>query len=674
MARPDASVDGRRVVDRRALKALIQQMSRAFRDSRGGGIMERFEDVSKLLFTKIVDEREAAGRWNGCPAKGDAEYCWRPGDTERVVYERARSVWQRAVSAYPAVFSGPRARFPRDTVAVARIASILQSVNLSDTPNDVKGSVYEELLRNTFEKNENQQYFTPRHIVDFIVRLCSPDATTATCDPASGSGGFLVGALAHVQARGDDGGTFAATVRGADVDERMAWVARINMLMHGGDPRSISCLPGAGSLAPLPRVCSALPPDSFDLVLTNPPFGSDLSDRDALNTFTTGKGRSSRRRGVLFVERCLRLLKPGGRLGIVLDDSVLNLPANDDIRVLIRQEAIVEAVISLPDVTFMPYSTAKSSILLVRRRRSDRETQGRVFMADVENVGARPNGDPLYSDEYDEAGRRVLKSDLPAVLSLYQRFAAGEAVEESVEGTAVFTADITMYAGEADGSRLDVFFYHPARSRAQERLVHARYPLLGLGELVEFVGASVKPDDEFADDTMRWLGLSNIEAFVGRHDVQEMPGSRIKSNAHVFQAGDILFSRLRPKLRKTVLIPDDDEGGICSAELLVLRVRPAFDGRLLKGYLAYVLRSDLVYGQLIYQTTGVGRPRVSIGAVRRLLIPLPPLSIQRELVDDLTAADRRSVALRHDALQQLSRATREMERAYRRIDVELFSQ
>ena len=650
----------------RDLKLLIQQMSRAFRDSEGGGLMERFEAVSKLLFTKIVDEREAAGTWNGASRKRAEELVFQPGDDDRILYERARAVWQRAISTYPQVFAGARAAFPRDVRAVSRILRLLAGISLSSTASDVKGGAYEEMLRNTFEKNENQQYFTPRHVVDFMVGLCQPSETQATCDPATGSGGFLVGALTHVAARGGDVATFAAAMRGAEVDERMAWVARINMLMHGGDPLSIRHLTGAGSLAPGACIRCHLPPASFDLILTNPPFGSDMTDETALRVFTTGIGRQSRRRGVLFVERCIELLKPGGRLAIVLDDSVLNLPTNSDIQALIRERTIVEAVISLPDVTFMPYSTAKSSILIARKREGDAEEQMLVFMADVENVGNRPNGDPLYADEYDDRGQRLLKSDLPMVLELFDAFRRGELTDlRELGGTTVFATDIDRHVEEIDGKRLDVFFFHPARQEAQDQLANSRYPLLPLTELVQLDAGAVNPSQAYGDAVVRWIGLGDIEALSGRYAARDLAADRIKSSTHAFRGGDILFSRLRPKLRKAILIPDEDDGGVCSAELLVMRVRDPQE--VLAPYLAYLLRSDLTYGQLIYRVTGVGRPRVNADAVRRLRIPVPPIPIQRDILEQLTTADGDALELRNEAHRNLEAAEIRMRSAYEEV-------
>lgn len=655
------------VLDRREFKRLIQRLSRALRDSEGGGIMERFEAVSKLLFTKVVDEREAAGGWNGLAAKDEPQLRWLAGDIDRTVYERTREVWHRAISAYPAVFSGSRSRFPRDVPGVARIVRLLEPVSLSGTPADVKGTAYEELLRNTFEKDDNQQYFTPRHVVDFMVEFCGPTVDDTVCDPAGGSGGFLVGALAHAQRSGADIAGFASRLRGAELDERMAWVARINMLLHGGSPTSIFHLTGAGSLAPSLQIRKELPSGSFSLILTNPPFGSDMADRAALDGLKTGRGRSTRRRGILFVERCLELLAPGGRLAIVLDDSVLNLPANSDIREIVRTEAIVEAVVSLPDVTFMPYSTAKSSILVVRKRVAAAERQGPVFMADVEHVGNRPNGDPLYSDERDADGARMLRSDLPHVLRLFEEFSAGSDVNSSFEGTAVFAADVEQYAGAPGGDRLDVFFFHPARQHAAEQLARSPYPLVRLGDLVDIDSRMVKPSEEYGDTAARWVGLGDIEALTGRFDVKEITGDRIKSNARVFRAGDILFSRLRPKLRKVVRIADDDEGGLCSAELFVMRRREVGEGsarRIDGDFLAYLLRSELAYGQQIYQITGIGRPRVGTEAVRNLRFPVPPLRDQRRLLRELKQADRDADALRAEAQRKREEARRRLDDAF----------
>jgi type I restriction enzyme M protein len=614
-------------LDRSDFKRLANNMSRAFRDSHGGGIVERFEAVSKLLFTKMVDERMVTGTWPHSPAVEQPAMQWRSGDVSRTVYERTRELWNTATGGANAkVLQGGKGFFPTDVEAVARVVKLLEPYRLDSLGVDVKGAAYEELLRDTFEKNDNQQYFTPRHLMDFIVEMVAPTPESIVCDPASGSGGFLVGALNYSAARFDGA---VPQVHGVDIDERMAWVARINVFLHGGDPSAIVHLPGAGSLRPLPQIQKVLPRGGFTTILTNPPFGSDMTDQEALDGFVTGKARPTRRRGVLFIERCIELLQPGGTLAVVIDDSILNLDGNADIRELMRSKAIVEAVISLPDVTFMPYSTAKSSVVILSKRGPGHVSQGRVFMADIEFVGNRPNGDPLYQDVPAVSGVRPLQSDLPAVVEAWEAFKTTGNLPASASAATVFLADINAYTHEVGGDRLDVNYFHPTRTQAAAVLARATSPTYKLSELFDIDNSTVNVAETYGDTTVEWLGLGEIIAETGEYEPLQVSGDRIKSNAHRYLPGDILISKLRPKLRKIVLIPESSKGGVCSAELVVLRKkgRPAAD--VMAEYVAYALRSDLGYGQQVYQITGVGRPRVGMSALRNLRVPVPSVPEQR---------------------------------------------
>lgn len=622
--------------------------------------MERFEAVSKLLFIKMVDDKQAAGTWmSGDGTPGEAQLVWRQGDTSRTVAERARGLWTETLASIPGLSSrGSRAQFPADVEAVARSIRLMEPYDLDALGVDVKGAAYEELLRDTFEKNDNQQYFTPHHLMDFVVAMAAPTSESVVLDPACGSGGFLVGALSS--AIGDK-----PRVYGVDIDERMAWVARINVFLHGGDPSSIHSLTGAGSLRPLSQIQQILPRESFSLILTNPPFGSDMTDYAALQKFQTGKGRSSRRRGVLFVERCLELLMPGGRLAIVLDDSVLNLSGNSDIRSIIREQTILESIISLPDVTFMPYSTAKSSVLMLRKKSVKEEQQGFVFMADVEQIGNRPNGDPLYHENSLPDGTRPLLSDLPEVLAAWKEFQNSSSLpEESTEKHLVFLADVDEYLDQPGGDRLDVNFFHPARKIAESTLDRATAPVYTLNELVDFPSTSASLEEVFGDGVVPWIGLGEIEAKTGEFTVAEVAVDRIKSQPHFYQAGDVLVSRMRPRLRKVIRIPDSADPGACSAELVVLRPKDNSPVKVLMPYLDFMLRTDLSFGQQVYQITGVGRPRIGVPALKRLRIPVPGIPEQWALINDFQNSQDEYRSLMRAAEDLISKAQAVLLQAY----------
>jgi len=640
-------------LDRAGFKRLANSMSKALRDSMGGGIVERFEAVSKLLFIKVVDERMVAGTWAGEPRSERPALEWRSGDIPRTVYERARQLWLKATNGPLAKgLQRDRGGFPEDVEAVARIIKLLQPHQLDHVDVDIKGAAYEELLRDTFEKNDNQQYFTPRHLMDFTVGMADPSFDSIICDPASGSGGFLVGGLNYVAERYPDAAP--PKVYGVDIDARMAWVARINVFLHGGDPANVFHLPGAGSLKPLAQIQKVLPRNGFTTILTNPPFGSDMTDSAALDGFQTGRGRPTRRRGVLFIERCLELLKPGGTLAVIIDDSILNLEGNSDLRELLRAKSVIRAIISLPDVAFMPYSTAKSSVVLVTRREGTSDAQEQVFMADVEHVGNRPNGDPLYQDVPSVDGERPLLSDLPDVLAAWAYYRENGALPEDADHDKVFLADIDAYREQPSGDRLDVNFFHPTRAHAAATLSRATSPTYALSELYDFHATGVNAGELFGDSMVNWIGLGEITAETGEYEVLQVPGERIRSAVRVYQGGDVLVSKLRPKLRKVIRVPDGDAGGICSAEILVLRQKKQPAAPILDEYVAYLLRSDLGYGQQVYQVTGVGRPRVSPQALKRLRVPVPPMHEQRLILRELDAAfaHYRMLHQQADALRQ----------------------
>ena len=360
-------------------------------------------------------------------------------------------------------------------------------------------------------------------------------------------------------------------------------------------------------------------------------------------------------------------------MAIILDDSVLNLPSNSDVRAIIRSRAIVEAVISLPDVAFMPYSTAKSSVLALSKKAGP-ESQGPIFMAEANEVGRRANGDPLFSEERNEQGDRLLLNDLPGIAEAYLSYKRTGILDHP---------NCFVTPASALDDRLDIYYYHPKRFAAEKEIGNSRWPTPALSELVAVRRDSVVPSEEMGDSPVRWLGLAEIEEGTGGFEVKVVPGDKIKSASHSFKGGDILFSKLRPNLRKVVLIPDDDEGGVCSGEILVLRGldRLERDGQqLLAGalrlavdseYVSFLLRSDLVYGQLMYRVTGVGRPRVSPEAILTVRMPVPPIQEQKRIVSALKLARAQSMAARREASVWLARSEEIIREAYERVLLEL---
>ena len=438
----------------------------------------------------------------------------------------------------------------------------------------------------------------------------------------------------------------------------------------------IQYLPNGGSLAINENVNKILQPNSIDIIMTNPPFGSDFSDLDSLKQYTIGNGKSSRRRGVLFVERAIQLLKPGGRLAIILDESVLNGISNSDIRRFIINETNIQAVISLPNVTFLPYSSAKSSILFLEKKRKFDEINDNkeIFMANVENIGKRPNGDPRYRNERDERGRLVLDNDLPNIVQAWKKFK--QFGKEAISDLSPFificnTKEFINERGEIVNNRLDIQFHHPTKIIARDILKKSIYPIPKLAELVVVRNKMILPKIDFSDETCRLIGLANITPNTGEYFVSEVFGEKIKSSVRYFRGGDILFARLRPELKKCIFIEDFQDDGFTSSECFVFRALDrAKDDNELKNniintkksfeidseYLAYMLRSDIVYGQIVYQITGVGRPRISKSTILNVRIPVPPINEQKEIIRQFKESSKRCAQLKNQSQKALIEA------------------
>jgi type I restriction enzyme M protein len=419
-----------------------------------------FDTISKILFIKMYVER------SGQHGTFTTDYLDRRASvrlpTDLAVHD---GLFEQTKAFYRAddLFStGDRLDISEATFR--RIVKQLERFDLSKTGDDIKGLAFEKFLGTTF-RGELGQFFTPRPVVEFMVDLLNPQEGQLICDPASGSGGFLIRAFEHVRAQivddiqrqkdeervhieslglpeeeeerqieetfsrlnqqllpsGDDNkpidtrvGRLAwRCIYGTDAEPRAARTAKMNMIMHGDGHGGIHYHDGLLDI-------NGIFNGRFDLVLTNPPFGSNVgSDQkvggsdetrvpndeaylqrcrergygpaweeshqrllDAasaktpiLDLFEIGKAKNNRPTELIFVERCLNLLKPGGRMGIVLPDGNLNNPSLAWLRRWAEGKAKLLAVISLPEETFRSSNATVKASLVFLRKFTEADTQ-----------------------------------------------------------------------------------------------------------------------------------------------------------------------------------------------------------------------------------------------------------------------------------------------------------
>ena len=405
-----------------------------------------FDEIAKILFVKVYVERDLAAKKSRKNVFTVQFLQEQIGDTP------LEDLFQKTKRHYRAdrIFDDGETLNLKPATGLA-IVGKLERYNLSATSEDIKGIAFERFLGKTF-RGEIGQFFSPRPIVEFMVRMMEPKEGDVLCDPASGSAGFLIrffeivrqqiladadreyqdfkaktegnrrlseaakaqalrAKYDEIQARLDqkrEGSRLWALanrcIYGTDANDRMARTSKMNMIMHGDGHGGVHHHDGFLNV-------NGIFEGRFDIILTNPPFGASVEpsdvvteeqataspdvEREYLALFGDGyreaQGRVRAAKGkpiagmfdlptrnggklgkvkteILFIERCLSLLKPGGRLGIVLPEGIFNNPSLAYVRRFCEDRAFVRAVVSLPQDTFVSSgASVKASLLFMQK-------------------------------------------------------------------------------------------------------------------------------------------------------------------------------------------------------------------------------------------------------------------------------------------------------------------
>lgn len=394
----------------------------------------------------------------------------RTTEGRRRVGDRVRSLFGQARSDSPEVFDAGEEISAGDR-EVATVVSELQDFRFvpeedADDVYDVVGAAYEVYV-GTHLKGDRGQYFTPRLIVQLLTRIVAPTERDVILDPAMGSGGFLITAMrlitGDIQRSSRGGAARRAAVRemqrrlfGVDQSPKLVKVARMNMIL-AADGRA--GLVRGDSLHPLEELPPGFRPRTAGaptVILTNPPFGATAehritpeTDPDVLAQFDLGRVWRTDENGRLrpgpelladgappehlFVERCIRWLAPGGKLGIVVPRGVLDNDRAIPLRTLLLRETRVLAVVNCHDDTFKPHTDAKAALIYCEKKEhpSDEDDDYPIFMAISQGIGHDGVGKPIYRTDAKGApvlieDRPVLDEDTASIIDAWHALHAGQ--------------------------------------------------------------------------------------------------------------------------------------------------------------------------------------------------------------------------------------------------------
>jgi len=393
------------------------------------------QQLINLIFCKIYDERFT---------EPNNIVTFRAGVNEepKVVKERILDLFDKVKRKYRDVLDD-NDTITLDANSVAYVVGELQNYCLIEAERDIVADAFETFIGHAL-KGAQGQFFTPRNVVKMMVDILDPDYEDLIIDPACGSGGFLIEALRYVWRKLDAEGEkyqwnsenlkeekmeFALNrIRGIDKDYFLAKVAKAYMAIVGDGKSGIFCedsLENPENWDSKTREKIHL--GEFSVLLTNPPFGSkipvrgeeklkqyELGHKWKLNKQTgkweKGKLKDKEAPQILFIERCLQLLKDGGRMAIVLPDGIYGNNQLGYIRQWLLERVRIVAIIDVPTETFMPNTPTKTTIMILQKLPKNKiPNDYPIFMAIAETCGHDRRGNVKEEDDVSEIANEFRK-------------------------------------------------------------------------------------------------------------------------------------------------------------------------------------------------------------------------------------------------------------------------
>lgn len=596
---------------------------------------QTLEEFVKILFIKIFDESTNTGlfhisatEWNDLSK----------GKPAQLFIDRIATLFAQTQETYKDVFETDD-RIRISALALGYTTNKLQTVSLSNSSQDAKGLAFQKFLTH-HEKDGSGQFFTPEPVIDFCVEMMQPKPYETIIDPACGSGGFIMSALKYLQKNYRDidcQEIVSKNIFGIDINKSIARIAKMKLLLEANGKANILCANSLEDLDSLKLVIKQQ--EGFDLLLANPPFGAKINNPTSLRLFDLGhKWTNSQREEkisyqktnalhnnqsveVLFIERCLDLLKEGGRMAIVLPNGNFENPSLEYLRYYIKLRAKILAIINLPQETFIPFGTGvKTSLLFIEKDTPNQVKQYPIFFGRVKNLGyqGNRNATPLYRKDkfgqvlYNDNGQPILDEDFSEIVAQYKAFQKGSNIETS--------NSFSISYNELKG-RFDYDFYAPENRKLFENPTNKN--AVRLGDICDIVKVKSKKLKD-KNLSVEYVELSDINTHAFEIiNATTYPTYELPSRAsYELQTDDIITAiagnSVGTRKHATALVTDEYEGTICTNGFRVFR-----NYKIDKYFLLYFLKSELFLKQMFMYRTGAAIPNVSDSDLANILIYLP---------------------------------------------------
>ena len=533
-----------------------------------------FDEVFKLIFTKLYDEMKSVRNESRLLEFGNY------GDTDQDLKDNIQSLFDRAKEEWPGVFTKDD-KITLNPSHLAVCVSSLQNVKLFNSNLDVVDDAFEYLMTKS-QKGSKGQFFTPRYVIDMCVKMLNPQEHETMIDTAAGSCGFPVHTIFHVWGKIYDRlglprrNMFTAETKpdecidyvrkkvfAIDFDPKVVRVARTLNLIAGDGQTNVIHLntldymnweettrseewidtynEGWKGLRELRAVKKSNLEFMFDIVMANPPFAGDVKEGKIISQYELAKDKKGKYvskigRDILFIERNLQFLRPGGRMAIILPQGRFNNSSDKYIRDFIAERCRVLAVIGLHENVFKPHPGTKTSVLLVQKWDDElcpKAEDYPIFFATMRKPGKDNSGEKVYVK--DEGGSVKVDGHNHPI------------VEHDLYNHEGLTEDGIAEAFIEFAKREGLSFFAGARFDEEKRYSALRGGLEVSEVMLSSVVASGRFDAEYHSGksiAIEQFIMQKPHIFLKANEVVSGPfGSTLKSSSYMME-GDIPFVRI----------------------------------------------------------------------------------------------------------------------------------
>ena len=610
-----------------------------------GGIanpLTAIEQISYLLFMKRLDDKDInrkkgakfAGKTHKSIFKNNNDLRWshwRHFEAEEMlnhvrdkVFPFIKKLNSESENRFSAQMKDAVFIIPKPSLLVQAV-EIIESLKIHEQNQDTQGDIYEYLLSELKTSGKNGQFRTPRHIIKMMCELVGPKVGQTVCDPACGTGGFLIGAyqyilkqhtspeLVTVDEEGVEHGLIgdkitsaniwkylkSKTFYGFDFDSTMLRISAMNMALHGIQNPNIKYLDSISK--------NNTAENLYDVILANPPFKGNIDKNDIHEALS--RTVKTTRTELLFVVQMMRLLKVGGQCAVIVPNGVLfrSDKAHTAIRKKIIEEAQLEAVISMPSGVFKPYAGVSTAVLLFTK---GGETD-RVWFYDMTADGF----------SLDDKRDKIEENDIPNIIGKWNQ---RQKLKEPTKEDKWFFVDKKKIVESGDYS-LTGRMYKETVNYGQ-----TKWPMVKLGDVCQTTsgGTPLKTKKEYyKDGSIPWLRSGEVaQGLIKKSELFITQKGLDKSSAKIFPVNTVLVAMYGATAGQVGLLKFKS-----STNQAICGILP--NENFIPEFLFMILKN--MKSKIIRLAGGGAQPNISQKIIKNLLIPLTPLEVQEEIVTEV---------------------------------------